>query len=52
MALEKKIDRKVDRRKVIFEANVLALGLYEAQVKLSNDIFATITIHVVEKPSK
>ena len=52
MALEKKIDKKVDRRKVIFEANVLALGLYEAQVKLSNDIFATITIHVVEKPSK
>ena len=25
---------------------------YEAQIKLSNEIYATITIHIVEKPSK
>ena len=51
-ALEKKIGKKVDRRKIIFSSNVVALGLYEAQVKLSSDIFATVTIHIVEKPSK
>ena len=51
-ALEKKIGKKIDRRKVIFTAEVTSLGLYEAQVKLSSDIFATIIIHLVEKTSK
>lgn len=51
-ALEKSLGKKIDRRKVIFSSNVVALGLYEAQIKLSNEIYATITIHIVEKPSK
>ena len=51
-ALEKKIGKKIDRRKIIFTTEVKALGLYEAQVKLSSDIFATIVIHLVEKTSK
>ncbi len=51
-ALEKAIGKKIDRRKVIFSSNVVALGLYESQIKLNNDIYATVTIHIVEKPSK
>ena len=50
--LEKKLGKKFDRRKIIFSSNsVKALGVYEAQVKLSNEIYATITLHIVEKPS-
>ncbi len=50
--LEKKFGKKFDRRKIIFSSNsVTALGVYEAQVKLSNEIYATITLHIVEKPS-
>lgn len=52
IALEKVIDKKIDRRKIVFSSNVVALGLYEAQVKLSNDIYATVTLHIVEEPSK
>ena len=52
VALEKAVGQKIDRRKVLFAGNVNTLGLYEAQIKLSNEIYATITIHIVEKPSK
>ena len=52
IALEKATGRKIDRRRITFSSNIVALGLYEAQLKLSNDIFATITIHIIEKTSK
>ena len=52
IALEKATGRKIDRRRISFSSNIVALGLYEAQLKLSNDIFATITIHIIEKTSK
>ena len=52
VALEKAVGQKIDRRKVLFAGTVNTLGLYEAQLKLSNDIFATITIHIIEKTSK
>jgi large subunit ribosomal protein L9 len=51
VALEKAVGQKIDRRKVLFAGNVNTLGLYEAQIKLSNDIYATLVIHVLEKPS-
>ena len=51
VALEKVIGHKIDRRKVLFAGNVNTLGLYEAQIKLNNDIYATLIIHVLEKPS-
>ncbi|MBE6131039.1 MAG: 50S ribosomal protein L9 [Erysipelotrichaceae bacterium] len=51
-ALEKAIGIKIDRRKITFNDRVVALGLYEAQVNLNNEIYATITLHIVEKPSK
>ena len=51
VALEKVIGHKIDRKKVLFASNVVALGLYEAQIKLSDDIYATVTLHIVEKPS-
>ena len=51
-SLEKKIGKKIDKRKVIFSSKVVALGIYEAQLKLNDEIFATVTIHIVEKPSK
>ena len=51
-ALEKAIGRKIDRRKITFNDKVVALGLYEAQVNLGNEIYATVTLHIVEKPSK
>lgn len=46
--LKRKIKQKVDYRKIIFNSNVVALGAYEAQLQLNKDIFATITIYVVE----
>ena len=51
VALEKVVGHKIDRRKVLFAGNVTTLGLYEAQIKLNNDIYATLIIHVLEKPS-
>lgn len=47
--LKRKIKHKIEYQKIIFNSNVTSLGLYEAQLQLNKDIFATITIFVVEK---
>lgn len=51
-ALSNVIKQKIDRRKVIFNINVEALGAYEAQIQLYKDIYATVNFYVVEKTSK
>lgn len=44
-----KVDEKIDRKKIILNKPIDALGSYEAEIELSDDIFAVAIIHIIEK---
>lgn len=51
-ALSVELKEKIDKRKVTLDCVISVFGTYEAQLQLSKDIYATVTLQIIEKTSK
>lgn len=48
-AIKEKLGVDIDKRKIILNTNMNALGTYEISIQLHKEVTATIKVHVVEK---